>query len=76
MKRSLSLTLGAALLPFAFCAQSNQFVGRWGFDVPTPNGIGANWLGIAEKGGNLEIWFQPTGGHVFRFEITNLTARA
>jgi hypothetical protein len=68
MKRSVSLTLAAALLPFTLYAQSNQFVGKWGFDVPTPNGIGANWLGISEKGGNLEIWFQPTGGHVFQVQ--------
>jgi hypothetical protein len=68
MKRLLLLTLASAFLPFAFYGQSNPFVGRWGFDVPTPNGIGANWLGVSEKGTNLEIWFQPTGGHVIQIE--------
>ena len=68
MKRLFLLTLASALLPLAFYGQPNGFVGRWGFDVPTRNGIGANWLGVSEKGGNLEIWFQPTGGHVFRIE--------
>jgi hypothetical protein len=39
-------------------------VGKWDFDVNTPSGMRANWLGITEKNGSLEIWFQPTGGHV------------
>jgi hypothetical protein len=65
MKRLILLALGCALLPLAY-GQSNPFVGRWGFDVHTPNGIGANWLGVSEKAGKLEIWFQPTGGHVFQ----------
>jgi hypothetical protein len=41
-------------------------VGRWDFNVPTRNGIGANWLGISEQNGTLDIWFQPTGGNVFQ----------
>ncbi len=73
MKRLLLLTLGCALLTFTASAQTNPFVGRWGFDVPTPNGIGANWLGVSEKGGNLEIWFQPTGGHVVQIPDYKLT---
>ncbi|MDQ2840320.1 MAG: DUF1080 domain-containing protein, partial [Acidobacteriota bacterium] len=60
------VVLSAFLLPAASQAQSNPFVGRWDFDVPTRNGIGANWLGVTDKGGNLEIWFQPTGGHVYQ----------
>ena len=66
MKRLFWVTLGCALLPLAFFGQSNPFIGRWGFDVPTRNGIGANWLGVSENGGKLEIWFQPTGGNVFQ----------
>ncbi len=62
----LLLLFSAALLPIPSRAQTNPFVGRWDFDVPTPNGIGANWLGITEQGGNLDIWFQPTGGHVYQ----------
>jgi hypothetical protein len=53
-----------ALVPIAPAAQTNPFVGRWDFNVPTRNGIGANWLGISEQNGNLDIWFQPTGGNV------------
>ena len=67
MTRSvLFLLLFAALTPNALPAQTNPFIGRWDFDVRTPNGIGANWLGVSEKGGELEIWFQPTGGNVYQ----------
>ncbi|MDQ2844384.1 MAG: DUF1080 domain-containing protein [Acidobacteriota bacterium] len=60
----LFVLLCASVLPAVSEAQTNPFVGRWDFDAPTRNGVGANWLGITEKGGSLEIWFQPTGGHV------------
>jgi hypothetical protein len=50
-----------------FCQLAGSpFAGRWDFDVKTPSGIGANWLGITEKSGSLDIWFQPLGGHVYR----------
>ena len=49
------------LAPVAFQAQTSPFVGRWDFNVGENK---ANWLGVTEKGGSLEIWFQPTGGHV------------
>lgn len=70
MTRSLFVVLfsATALLPVASRAQSGRFAGRWDFNVPTPNGVGANWLGISEKSGKLEIWFQPTGGHVHPVE--------
>jgi hypothetical protein len=55
--------LAAVVLPFAVHAAS-PFVGRWDFNIVNPGGVGANWLGISEKGGSLEVWFQPTGGHV------------
>jgi hypothetical protein len=45
-------------------AASNPFLGRWDFDLQTPSGGKANWLGVSEKGGKIEVWFQPTGGHV------------
>jgi hypothetical protein len=47
---------------------ASPFVGRWDFNIVNPGGVGANWLGVTEKGGALEIWFQPTGGHVVRKE--------
>jgi hypothetical protein len=61
------LIVASALTIPALPQQSkNPFVGRWDFDVNTHSGPGANWLGITEKGGNLEVWFQPTGGHVYQ----------
>jgi hypothetical protein len=67
MTRSLLvLLLAASLAPVALHAATNPFVGRWDFDVPAPHGIGANWLGVSEKNGSLEVWFQPTGGHVYQ----------
>jgi len=48
--------------------QSSSFVGRWDIDVNSKSGVGANWLGITDKGGELEVWFQPTGGHVHPVE--------
>ncbi len=56
------------LCPVLVHADSNPFVGRWDFDVKTNSGVGANWLGITDKGGKLEVWFQPTGGHVHPVE--------
>jgi len=26
----------------------------------------ASWLGVTEKAGALEVWYQPTGGNVFQ----------
>jgi hypothetical protein len=63
------LFLGAALLSPALAhADGNPFVGRWDFDIKTSSGVGANWLGVTDKGGKLEVWFQPTGGHVHPVE--------
>jgi len=59
------LVLGASLCGGALAqADGNPFLGRWDFDTQTSSGVGANWLGVTEKGGKLEVWFQPTGGHV------------
>ena len=63
MTRTILLMLAFGL---ATHAATKPFIGRWDFDVPTPNGIGANWLGISGTEDNLEIWFQPTGGNVDR----------
>src|ERR1022692_4609586 len=81
MTRSPIVALFAAsLLPAGSAAQTNPFEGRWDFDVSTANGIGANWLGITNKGGQLDVWFQPTGGHVhqvkqYKLNGSHLTLR-
>ena len=56
------LLCGAALLAPALAQTGgNPFVGHWDFNL----GNRAAWLGITDKGGNLEVWFQPTGGNVY-----------
>ena len=45
---------------------SNPFVGRWDFNISTPGGTRASWLGVSEKDGKLEVWFQPSGGNVYQ----------
>ena len=66
---SASLILACALLTPAFAQNGgNAFEGRWDFDVHPASGVGANWLGVTDKGGNLEVWFQPTGGHVIQMK--------
>ena len=55
----------------AFGAGS-PLVGRWDFNIETPNGTRAAWLGITEKDGKLDVWYQPTGGNVF--QVTDFKA--
>lgn len=50
-------------------AASNPFVGRWDFNLQTNNARGgAAWLGVTEKGSGVEVWYQPTGGNVYKVE--------
>lgn len=56
----LFIVVSALLMPVL--AQDNPFVGRWDFNV-TANG--AAWLGVTQKDGKLEVWYQPTGGNVY-----------
>jgi Domain of Unknown Function (DUF1080) len=61
------LTLAFLLLPALAPAAPSPFIGRWDFNVTTPGrDVGANWLGVTDKGGTLEIWWQPSGGNVFQ----------
>lgn len=47
---------------------SSPFVGRWDFNHTSADGAitGATWLGITEKDGKLDVWYQPTGGNVYQ----------
>lgn len=71
----LCLLASAAVVPFAASAAQNSFIGNWDFNVPTRSGIGANWLGISEQNGKLDIWFQPTGGHVYQVPDYKLSGK-
>ena len=61
-----SFVLAAALLAPALAQNKSPFAGRWDFNITTPAGTRAAWLGVTEKGGGLEVWYQPTGGNVFQ----------
>jgi hypothetical protein len=67
MQRLINALLVGALFTALVTAQSNSnpFIGRWDFNITTGNTTRASWLGVTEKSGKLEIWFQPTGGNVY-----------
>jgi hypothetical protein len=60
--------LSGLLLSGLLLAQSGAgpFAGRWNFTLESPGGSRAMWLGVMEKNGATEVWFQPTGGNVYQ----------
>ncbi|MGA3041283.1 MAG: DUF1080 domain-containing protein [Bryobacteraceae bacterium] len=68
-----TLMVFAALLMPALAQQSTSpFTGRWDFNLTTPGGTRACWLGISAKGGTLEVWYQPPGGNVYQLKDVHL----
>src|SRR6185312_14495339 len=66
MNRAAAIFVSALLAP-VLCLAASPFAGRWDFTVPTRNGNNnAYWLGISEKNGALDVWFQPSGGNVIQ----------
>jgi hypothetical protein len=63
------------LIAASATAQTNPFIGRWDFNVTTTtdSGVGANWLGVTQKAGGPEVWFQPSGGNVFQVKDFKIT---
>jgi len=45
---------------------ATPLVGRWDITVATPHGTLIDWLGVTEKDGVFDIWYQPPGGNVYR----------
>jgi len=62
----LPLVLASALAAPALALASSPFVGRWNFNIVTPGGARASWLGVKDAGGALEVWYQPPGGNVYK----------
>lgn len=62
-KLLIALAIAAACLTSLAQQEKNPFLGRWDFNVKTGD-VGASWLGVTEKDGKLEVWYQPTGGNV------------
>lgn len=66
------MALSIVLAPAGAQSGGNPFVGRWDFNIGTPGGTRASWLGITEKAGKLDVWFQPTGGNVYEVKDPQL----
>ena len=62
---ALVAALAAPALPMQ---QASPFAGRWNFNI----GARAAWLGITEKAGVLDVWYQPTGGNVYQVKDAKL----
>lgn len=60
------LGLAALLVSSAPVWAASPFAGRWNFNITMGANTRAAWLGITEKAGQLEIWYQPTGGNVYQ----------
>ena len=63
---SIGAAAASALLIPALAQGASPFAGRWDFNITTPGGPRACWLGITEKDGKLDLWFQPGGGNVYQ----------
>src|ERR1039457_6524004 len=60
------MVVAALLMPALAQKSTNPFAGRWDFNITTPRGTHASWLGVTDKGGNPEVWYQPPGGNVYQ----------
>jgi hypothetical protein len=45
---------------------ASPVAGQWDITVATPHGTLIDWLGVTEKDGVFDIWYQPPGGNVYR----------
>ena len=66
MKRIRTLILTVLLAAPVFGQSAgNPLVGRWDFNMTAPR-AGAVWLGVTEKAGAFDVWYQPSGGNVYQ----------
>jgi hypothetical protein len=61
---ALLVTFGL-LVPALAQKSGNPFIGRWDFNM---TGQRATWLGVTDREGKLEVWFQPTGGNLYEIK--------
>jgi hypothetical protein len=69
MKRAAIVLVSAIFVPL-LCSAASPFAGRWDFTVPNAAGTAnsAYWLGITDKNGALDVWYQPSGGNVIQMK--------
>jgi len=60
------MVVAGLLMPALAQTNTNPFAGRWDFNITTPHGSRACWLGVTAKDGKLEVWYQPPGGNVYQ----------
>jgi hypothetical protein len=66
------MAVAALVAPAPAQKSANPFEGRWDFNIATPGGTRACWLGVTAKGGTLEVWYQPPGGNVYQLKDVKL----
>src|SRR5579871_400084 len=67
MKKLMVSVASACMYAIVFAQSGNPFLARWDFTLGNNR---ASWIGVSEKGGKVEVWYQPTGGNVF--EVKNV----
>ncbi len=62
--------IALALLFPVLSAAASPFAGRWDFNIGANSDgrgrSGAAWLGVTEKNGQIEVWYQSTSGNVYQ----------
>jgi hypothetical protein len=68
MKRNSALILAVLLAAPVFGQNAgNPLVGRWDFTMTSPRGgTSAVWLGVTQKAGAFDVWYQPSGGNCYQ----------
>ena len=57
------------LAAISVAQKPSPFLGRWDFNMGP---MRASWLGITEKNGALDVWYQPTGGNVYQLKDSKI----
>ena len=63
-----AIALVSAIFAPLLCHAASPFAGRWDFTVPGANSNSSYWLGVTDKNGTLDVWFQPSGGNVIQMK--------
>ena len=73
MKWTATVVLTVLAAAPVFGQGASPVVGNWDFNLGTAPRISAVWLGVTEKAGAFDVWYQPSGGNVVQekdFKVT------